>query len=166
MLIDTVGLVRRLPHHLVEAFRSTLEEAAQSDIIINLCDASSEEARVHLSVTNDLLESLGAQDRPIITVLNKCDLLDDSVMPLEFENCVKISARTGEGIDRLLNAIENNLPVRMKRVSLLIPFADAGIVSEIRDKGTLISEEYTADGVEVEAIADEILYAKLSRFEK
>ena len=166
MLIDTVGLVRRLPHHLVEAFRSTLEEAAQSDIIINLCDASSEEARVHLSVTNDLLESLGAQDRPIITVLNKCDLLDYSVMPLEFENCVKISARTGEGIDRLLNAIENNLPVRMKRVSLLIPFADAGIVSEIRDKGTLISEEYTAEGVEVEAIADEILYAKLSRFEK
>ena len=166
MLIDTVGLVRRLPHHLVEAFRSTLEEAAQSDIIINLCDASSEEARVHLSVTNDLLESLGAQDRPIITVLNKCYLLDDSVMPLEFENCVKISARTGEGIDRLLNAIENNLPVRMKRVSLLIPFADAGIVSEIRDKGTLISEEYTVEGVEVEAIADEILYAKLSRFEK
>ena len=166
MLIDTVGLVRRLPHHLVEAFRSTLEEAAQSDIIINLCDASSEEARVHLSVTNDLLESLGAQDRPIITVLNKCDLLDGSVMPLEFENCVKISARTGEGIDRLLDAIENNLPVRMKRVSLLIPFPDAGIVSEIRDKGTLLSEEYTADGVEVEAIADEILYAKLSRFEK
>ena len=166
MLIDTVGLVRRLPHHLVEAFRSTLEEAAQSDIIINLCDASSEEARVHLSVTNDLLESLGAQDRPIITVLNKCDLLDDSVMPLEFESCVKISAKTGEGIDRLLDAIEKNLPVRMKRVSLLIPFADAGIVSEIRDKGTLISEEYTADGVEVEAIADEILYAKLLRFEK
>ena len=86
MLIDTVGLVRRLPHHLVEAFRSTLEEAAQSDIIINLCDASSDEARVHLSVTNDLLESLGAQDRPIITVLNKCDLLDGSLMPLEFES--------------------------------------------------------------------------------
>ncbi len=151
MLIDTVGLVRRLPHHLVEAFRSTLEEAAQSDIIINLCDASSDEARVHLSVTNDLLESLGAQDRPIITVLNKCDLLDGSLMPLEFESCVKISAKTGEGIDRLLEAIENNLPVRMKRVSLLIPFPDAGIVSEIREKGTLLSEEYTADGVEVEA---------------
>ena len=166
MLIDTVGLVRRLPHHLVEAFRSTLEEAAQSDIIINLCDASSDEARVHLSVTNDLLESLGAQDRPIITVLNKCDLLDGSLMPLEFESCVKISAKTGEGIDRLLEAIENNLPVRMKRVSLLIPFSDAGIVSEIRGNGTLLSEEYTADGVEVEAITDEILYSKLARFEK
>ena len=166
MLIDTVGLVRRLPHHLVEAFRSTLEEAAQSDIIINLCDASSEEARVHLSVTNDLLESLGAQDRPIITVLNKCDLLDGNVIPLEFENCVRISAKTGEGIDRLLDAIERNLPVRMKRVSLLIPFADAGIVSEIRDRGTLLSEEYTADGVEVEAIADEKLYSKLSKYEK
>ena len=166
MLIDTVGLVRRLPHHLVEAFRSTLEEAAQSDIIINLCDASSDEARLHLSVTNDLLESLGAQDRPIITVLNKCDLLDGSLMPLEFESCVKISAKTGEGIDRLLEAIENNLPVRMKRVSLLIPFPDARIVSEIRGNGTLLSEEYTADGVEVEAIADEILYSKLARFEK
>ena len=99
-------------------------------------------------------------------MLNKCDLLDDSVMPLEFENCVKISAKTGEGIDRLLDAIEKNLPVRMKCVSLLIPFQDAGIVSEIRDKGTLLSEEYTAEGVEVEAIADEILYAKLSRFER
>ena len=70
MMIDTVGLVRRLPHHLVEAFRSTLEEAAQSDIILNVCDASSDEARTHMQVTTDLLESLGCGDTPIITVLN------------------------------------------------------------------------------------------------
>ncbi|MBR1481496.1 MAG: GTPase HflX [Ruminococcus sp.] len=161
MLIDTVGLVRRLPHHLVEAFRSTLEEAAQSDIIINLCDASGEEARMHLDVTNELLTSLGCGDRPIITVLNKCDLLDRQLMPQEFEACVKISAKTGEGIDRLLDAIEKNLPVRMRHVSLLIPFADAGVVSDIRAKGTLISEQYTAEGVRVEAVADEALYARL-----
>ena len=165
MLIDTVGLVRRLPHHLVEAFRSTLEEAAQSDIIINLCDASSDEARVHLAVTNELLESLGCGDRPILTVLNKCDLLDEPVMEQEFESFIRISARTGEGIDKLLEAIEANLPVRMKRVTLLVPFSGAGIISEIRKKGTLITEEYVAEGVRVEAVVDEQLYHKVKNYE-
>ncbi len=165
MLIDTVGLVRRLPHHLVDAFRSTLEEAAQSDIIINLCDASSDEARVHLQVTHDLLDSLGCGDRPVLTVLNKCDLLDDSLLAQDFNAYIQISAKTGAGIDALLQAIEDNLPVRMKRVKLLVPFASAGIVSEIRSSGTLIDEEYTAEGVSVEAIIDEILYAKVRDFE-
>ena len=165
MLIDTVGLVRRLPHHLVEALRSTLEEAAQSDIIINLCDASSEEARVHLSVTNELLESLGCGDTPVITVLNKCDLLDDSILTPDFGGYIRISAKTGEGIDKLLDAIEHNLPVRMKRVRLLVPFAAAGIVSEIRQKGTLHSEEYVAEGVSVDATVDEALYAKVKQYE-
>lgn len=165
MLIDTVGLVRRLPHHLVEAFRSTLEEAAQSDIILNVCDASSDEARTHMEVTADLLQSLGCGDTPIITVLNKCDLLEDDTVVPEFETYVKISAKNGTGIDKLLQAIDANLPVRVKRVRLLIPFANAGLASEIRTKATLISEEYVAEGVLVEAIVDEMLYARLSRFE-
>ena len=161
MMIDTVGLVRRLPHHLVEAFRSTLEEAATSDIIINLCDASSEEARTHLSVTKDLLESLGCGDTPIITVLNKCDLLQNDVIAQDFGSCIKISAKTGEGIDLLLQAIDDNLPLRMKRVKLLVPFSDAGIINEIRQKATLLSEEYVAEGISVEAVVDEILYARV-----
>ena len=165
MLIDTVGLVRRLPHHLVEAFRSTLEEAAQSDIIINLCDASSDEARVHLAVTNELLESLGCGDRPILTVLNKCDLLEEPMIEQDFESFIRISARTGEGVDKLLEAIEANLPVRMKRVSLLVPFANAGIISEIREKGTLLSEEYVAEGVRAEAVVDEQLYHRVKDYE-
>ena len=165
MLIDTVGLVRRLPHHLVEAFRSTLEEAAQSDIIINLCDASSDEARVHLAVTNELLESLGCGDRPILTVLNKCDLLEEPMIEQDFESFIRISARTGEGVDKLLEAIEANLPMRMKRVSLLVPFANAGIISEIREKGTLLSEEYVAEGVRAEAVVDEQLYHKVKDYE-
>ena len=165
MLIDTVGLVRRLPHHLVEAFHSTLEEAAQSDIIINLCDASSDEARVHLAVTNELLESLGCGDRPILTVLNKCDLLEEPMIEQDFESFIRISARTGEGVDKLLEAIEANLPVRMKRVSLLVPFANAGIISEIREKGTLLSEEYVAEGVRAEAVVDEQLYHKVKDYE-
>lgn len=165
MLIDTVGLVRRLPHHLVEAFRSTLEEAAQSDIILNVCDASSEEARTHMQVTTDLLESLGCGDRPIITVLNKCDLVQYEVLAQDFRSYIRISAKNGTGIDRLLQAIDDNLPVRMKRVKLLIPFANAGLASEIRTKGTLICEEYVSEGLEIEAFVDEMLYSKLKQFE-
>ena len=165
MMIDTVGLVRRLPHHLVEAFRSTLEEAAQSDIILNVCDASSDEARTHMQVTTDLLESLGCGDTPIITVLNKCDLLDETMLAQDFKACVRISAKNGTGIDELLNAVENNLPVRMKRVKILLPFAQAGLANEIRNKGTLIYEEYVAEGLSVEAVVDEVLYAKLAKYE-
>lgn len=164
MLIDTVGLVRRLPHHLVEAFHSTLEEAAQSDIIINLCDASSEEARTHLAVTKDLLESLNCGDTPIINVLNKCDLMSENTMSQDFDSYVKISAKTGDGIPKLLEIIEENLPVRMKRVSLLLPFAGAGLANEIRQNGTLISEEYVADGIKIEAVVDEQLYRKAEPF--
>lgn len=165
MMIDTVGLVRRLPHHLVEAFRSTLEEAAQSDIILNVCDASSDEARTHMKVTTDLLESLGCGDTPIITVLNKCDLIDNSTLAQDFRACIKISAKNGTGIDNLLSAIDENLPVRIKRVKLLIPFANAGLTSEIRSKGTLISEDYLVEGVIIEAIVDEVLYSKVKNFE-
>lgn len=165
MLIDTVGLVRRLPHHLVEAFHSTLEEAALSDIILNVCDASSEEARTHMQVTTDLLESLGCGDTPILTVLNKCDLLDGDTIAQDFKSCIRISAKNGTGIEELLQAIDDNLPVRLKRVRLLLPFAYAGIASEIRLKGTLICEDYTADGLLVDAIIDEALYAKFSEFE-
>lgn len=165
MMIDTVGLVRRLPHHLVEAFRSTLEEAAQSDIILNVCDASSDEARTHMKVTTDLLESLGCGDTPIISVLNKCDLIDNSTLAQDFRACIKISAKNGTGIDNLLSAIDENLPVRIKRVKLLIPFANAGLTSEIRSKGTLISEDYLAEGVIIEAIVDEVLYSKVKNFE-
>lgn len=165
MLIDTVGLVRRLPHHLVEAFRSTLEEAAQSDIIINLCDASSDEARTHLQVTKDLLESLNCGDTPIINVLNKCDLIADDTIEQDFGSYVKISAKTGEGIEKLLEEIDNNLPLRLKKVNVLIPFANAGLANEIRNKGTLLSEEYESDGIKIEAIVDEQTYAKIGNFE-
>ena len=165
MLIDTVGLVRRLPHHLVEAFRSTLEEAAQSDIIINLCDASSDEARTHLQVTKDLLESLNCGDTPIINVLNKCDLIADDTIEQDVGSYVKISAKTGEGIEKLLEEIDNNLPLRLKKVNVLIPFANAGLANEIRNKGTLLSEEYESDGIKIEAIVDEQTYAKIGNFE-
>ena len=107
LLIDTVGLVRRLPHHLVDAFRSTLEEAARADVLLNLCDASSPEAAEHLRVTRELLASLGCIDRPILTVFNKCDRLPGSeiLLPGEDRQSLRISARTGEGLPALLEAV-------------------------------------------------------------
>lgn len=162
MLIDTVGLVRRLPHHLVEAFKSTLEEAAQADIILNVCDASSEESRLHLEVTRDLLASLSSLDKPIIPVLNKCDLLTDNMSGIS--GAVHISAKYGTGIDELLKAIEENLPKKLKRVKLLLPFDKAGIAAKLRKTAVLHSEEYTAEGVEIEATLDEIQYARLREY--
>ena len=166
MLIDTVGLVRRLPHGLVEAFKSTLEEAAMSDIILNVCDASSSEVDVHMKVTVDLLSELGCGDTPIITVYNKCDKLSDMEIAPDDSLNVHISAKNGTGIDALLSAVEANLPVRVKRVKLLLPFNMAGAVSEIRQKANLISENYTAEGIEVEAVIDENLYRRLKEFIK
>ena len=164
MLIDTVGLVRRLPHHLVEAFKSTLEEAAQADIILNVCDASSEESRLHLEVTRDLLASLSSLDKPIIPVLNKCDLLSDNMSGIS--GAVHISAKYGTGIDELLKAIEENLPKKLKRVKLLLPFDKAGIAAKLRQTAVLHSEEYTAEGVLIEVTLDEIQYARLREYVK
>ena len=151
MLIDTVGLVRRLPHQLVQAFHSTLEQAAEADIILNVCDASSPEARVHLEVTQSLLAELGWGDRPVIPVLNKCDLAPALLDLPAVGNSVRISARYGEGIDALLQAIEEALPVRMRRVELLLPFAQAGLAARIRREGEVLEEEYTAEGLRLTA---------------
>lgn len=165
MLIDTVGLVRRLPHHLVEAFKSTLEEAATADIILNVCDASSEEAHLHLQVTKELLESLGCGNTPVIPVLNKWDMVDQQQgVVMSVGNSVRISAKNGTGIDNLLQVIEDNLPVKIKKVKLLIPFDKGGLVADIRTKATLLSEDYVADGITVEALLDPEMYNKLSGY--
>lgn len=164
MLTDTVGLVRRLPHHLVNAFKSTLEEAAQADIILNVCDASSEEAQVHLTVTNELLRELGCEDRPIIPVLNKCDLVNGLDNVPMIGDAVRISAKTGKGVESLLQAVENNLPVKMRRVRLLIPFEQAPLTAKLRQQGMLLHEEYTDNGISVEAVVDERLYAYVQEY--
>lgn len=145
MLVDTVGLVRRLPHQLVDAFRSTLEEAVWADVILNVCDASSDECSEHIAVTESVLSDLGCSGKPIINVLNKCDKQTELDFDF-FENSVKISAATGDGIDSLLTAIENALPKDRKRVKILLPFDKMKLSSIVRD-GTVHSEEYTENGV-------------------
>lgn len=165
MLIDTVGLVRRLPHHLVEAFHSTLEEAALADMILNVCDASSPEAQVHLEVTRKLLADLGCTGRPVIPVMNKCDLVPSLLDIPMIGNAVRISAKTGEGIGDLLAAVEENLPVSLRRVCLLLPFDQAGLVAQIRKDHVLYQEEYRADGIFVSALLDPVLYGRVREYE-
>lgn len=154
MLIDTVGLVRRLPHQLVDAFRSTLEEAANATVILNICDASDECCTEHLNVTMNLLAALGCADKPIISVLNKCDLCGGSfVLPAHGE-FVMISAKTGEGLGNLLAKIQLSLPPTRRKAELLIPYNEGGLVSYIREEGVLIKEDYRADGIYVKAVVD------------
>lgn len=154
MLIDTVGLVRRLPHQLVDAFRSTLEEAANATVILNICDASDEHCTEHLNVTMNLLAALGCADKPIISVLNKCDLCGGSfVLPAQGE-FVMISAKTGEGLGNLLAKIQLSLPLTRKKAELLIPYSDGGLVNYIREEGVMLKEDYRPDGIYVKAVVD------------
>ena len=160
MLIDTVGLVRRLPHHLVEAFKSTLEEAAQADLLLNVCDISSEEMAEQVEVTQQLLGELGVADTPVLTVLNKCDKV--AQLPLTLgESTVAISARTGYGFEELLQKIARLLPQTQRRMKLLIPYDKGNLLSEIREEGKIFSEEYTPEGTLVDALVEMKLLHKV-----
>lgn len=169
MIVDTVGFISRLPHQLVDAFRSTLEEATYADVILNVCDASDDECHNHIRTTNEILDSLFDEPGipvPMIHVFNKCDKInpddelalypsDSSNFSGEHDNLnVRISAKTGEGIDDLLIAIQKALPQTRKRVKLLLPFDKGSLASKIRTEGVVHSEEYTADGLLMEATAE------------
>lgn len=162
IVIDTVGLIRRLPHNLVEAFKSTLEEAASADIILHVIDISDNEAAEKIQTTQQLLAELGCGEIPVVNVLNKCDLIENEIP--ESRDTVKICAKTGEGFDRLLKAISENLKETSKRIRLLLPYDKAGLTSKIREKGKVFSEEYTEKGIEVDALADIAILKELEPY--
>lgn len=163
LLIDTVGLIRRLPHHLVEAFKSTLEEAVHSDLILNLCDATSDELEEQLTVTRRLLSDLGAASIPVLTVLNKCDLLEKAPVLAE-EHTVSISARTGQGLTELLDAMAKLLAPSQQRLRLQIPYAQGALLSEIREEGLIHSEEFTQEGILLDALVDNKIVYKVQDY--
>lgn len=164
MLIDTVGLVRRLPHELVEAFKSTLEEAAAAHVILNVCDASSQECSEHLEVTQKLLKELGCESTPVISVMNKCDLVDNIYDMPAIGKTVMISALQGKGLDRLLKEIEKALPKTRSRAKVLIPFSSGAHAGRIRTEGVVISEEYTPDGILIDGIIPISILEELKEF--
>ncbi len=162
LLVDTVGLIRRLPHHLVEAFKSTLEEAACADIIIHVCDISDPDAAEKSEVTLKTLAELGASEIPVVTVLNKCDKITENI-PTD-DKTVKISALKNEGIGELLNSISRNLPQTSKRMTLLLPYDKGGLSAQIRENGKVFSEEYTENGILLDALVDVTIISRVEEY--
>ena len=163
MLVDTVGLVRRLPHQLVEAFKSTLEEAAQADLLLHVCDISSDEADDQIAVTRQLLDELGCAGTPVVTALNKCDKITERPVPMT-EDMVLISAATGYGLDNLLAVIAKKLAPTQRRMRLLLPYDKAALAAEVRAEGKIFSEEYTADGLLLDALVDNKIVWKVEEY--
>ena len=154
MLIDTVGLISRLPHNLVEAFKSTLEEAASADIILNVQDLSSPQREQQADVTRQLLSELGCDGIPIVNVMNKTDAALYPEMVFEDETTVKISAKEQYGFEKLLECIAKNLPETAKRMKLLVPYSDTSFIDRIRRDGNIFSEEYVENGTLIDALVD------------
>ena len=160
LLIDTVGFIRRLPHKLVEAFKSTLDEVRYADIVIIVIDASDENASEKTAVTEDILSQLDAGGKPTIYVFNKCDKV--SVVPdaatLKEHGSICISAKDGTGVDKLLEMLDEILAKSKKKVNFLFPFDKQSAVNQLYTNATVISTEYLENGVLVEVIVDEKIY--------
>ncbi|WRS26584.1 GTPase HflX [Oscillospiraceae bacterium MB08-C2-2] len=163
MLIDTVGFVSRLPHHLVEAFKSTLEEAVGADLLLNVCDLSNPEAAAQIEITQKLLAELGVTDTPVITIYNKRDLVPYVAVP-ESDHTAVISAKEGKGLDGLLAKIAKALNPTQKRMKLLIPFDQGRLLDEIRREGKIFSQTYEAEGTLVDALVDYRILHRVSDF--
>ena len=150
LLVDTVGFISKLPHDLVEAFKSTLEEAALSDLLVIVSDGASPDTPQQHQVVEEVLSQIGADTQPRIDVLNKCDLVpaDQEILPI-MPGALHISAQTGAGIDRLLAAIAKELRKAEQEMTLLVPFAQYGVINELRQKGRVLSEDYEDTGTRV-----------------
>lgn len=163
LLTDTVGFIRKLPHHLVEAFKSTLEEAKYADVIIHVVDASNPQMDEQMYVVYDTLRQLGVEDRPVVTLFNKQDRLERPGRQRDFQADYSIptSAKTGQGLEELKKALLEILRRDQIYIERLYDFSEAGKIQMIRSRGQLISEKYVPDGIEVKAYVPKDLYGRL-----
>ena len=163
LLTDTVGFIRKLPHHLIEAFKSTLEEAKYADIIIHVVDVSNPRMDEQMYVVYDTLRQMGAEGKPVITLFNKQDRLEkeESHKDFQADYSIATSAKTGQGLDELKVALLEIIRRDQFYVERLYPFADAGKIQMIRSKGQLLSEEYLPEGIQIKAYVPQDVYGKL-----
>ena len=163
LLTDTVGFIRKLPHHLIEAFKSTLEEAKYADIIIHVVDVSNPRMDEQMYVVYDTLRQMGAEGKPVITLFNKQDRLEkeESHKDFQADYSIATSAKTGQGLDELKAALLEIIRRDQIYVERLYPFADAGKIQMIRSKGQLLSEEYLPEGIQIKAYVPQEVYGKL-----
>ena len=163
LLTDTVGFIRKLPHHLIEAFKSTLEEAKYADIIIHVVDVSNPRMDEQMYVVYDTLRQMGAEGKPVITLFNKQDRLEkeESHKDFQADYSIATSAKIGQGLDKLKAALLEIIRRDQIYVERLYPFADAGKIQMIRSKGQLLSEEYLPEGIQIKAYVPQDVYGKL-----
>ena len=164
LVTDTVGFIRKLPHHLIEAFKSTLEEAKYANLLVHMVDASNEEASSQMLVVYDTLRSLDVVDKDIITVFNKTDLIKEGEeLPRDFhaDKILKMSAKTGDGIEDLKKTIENILQNQRVYLEHIFSYKDAGKIALIRKFGEIKSEEYTDDGISINAYIPAEIFGKV-----
>ena len=164
LVTDTVGFIRKLPHHLIEAFKSTLEEAKYANLLIHMVDASNEEASSQMLVVYDTLKSLDVVDKDIITVFNKTDLMEENMeLPRDFhaDKVLKMSAKTGEGMEDLKKTIEDILQKQRVYLEHVFPYKDAGKIAIVRKFGEILSEEYIDEGISIRAYIPAEIFGKV-----
>ena len=160
LVVDTVGFIRKLPHQLVQAFRSTLEEALYADLLVVVSDLSSPNYAQQRATVFEVLNDLGAADRPILEALNKADQAHITGM-IEPADAILISAKNGDGLDKLKAEISRRIAALRHRAELTVPYAKGNVLSLIHEKGQVLSEEYTAEGTQVVALLDAALYQRV-----
>lgn len=163
LLTDTVGFIRKLPHHLIEAFKSTLEEAKYADAIFHVVDASNPQRDKQMHIVYETLDQLGVKDKTVVTLFNKQDLRTDDEPMHDFraDYTLAVSAAKNEGLEELKELLSEILREDKIYIERVIPYADAGMIQMIRKQGELISEEYEADGIAVKAYVPMEVYGKL-----
>ena len=163
ILSDTVGFISKLPHHLVDAFRATLEELEYADLLLHVIDASDPQRQEHIRVVERLVEQLAAPGTPVVNCYNKADLVAPEDIPFG-ENIVAISAARGEGMPELLSAIEKALGHSRHRITVLFPYSMGGMVQTLHEGAQVQAVEYTPEGIRVKAVVDPILYGRLRQY--
>lgn len=163
ILSDTVGFIAKLPHHLVDAFRATLEELEYADLLLHVIDSADPHREEHIAVVDKLISQLAKPGTQVLYVYNKCDLVSPEDIPVG-KDVVAISASQGKGMDMLLHSIEKALAKSMHNVTLRLPYSMGGQVDTLHQNAKVRSVEYTAEGIEMEAVLDDILYGRLRDF--
>ena len=163
LLTDTVGFIRKLPHHLIEAFKSTLEEAKYADMILHVVDASNPQMDEHMQVVYDTLRQLGVADKKMITLFNKQDLCTDKEQLRDFQadHVFQISAKNGQGLEELKELLADVLREGQIYIERLVPYDQAGSIARIRKYGQVVQEEFLAEGISVKAYVPMEVYSQI-----
>ena len=165
ILSDTVGFISKLPHHLVDAFRATLEELEYADVLLHVIDSSDPNRSEHIAVVEKLIGKLAKEGTPVINVYNKADLVDPTEIPIG-EDTVAISAKQGDNMQGLLKAIEKALDKGLHHIRVVLPYSMGGMVDKLHSGAQVKSVDYTAEGIEIETVVDEVLYGQLRSYIK